>query len=155
MKTPRGDNCQDFSFYRSYRVRRKHGLNYRITPSHKQWITYIMGTSVPLLNEYKREFFAKRFPQTILGGLKLRLGYDAPVYVYINQIILFFIPFLLGGLFTLLVELGTMDDYIAVYVYGGLMTGFVIITQVVSTVVQVRQTQLLQTFNELISTFFG
>lgn len=95
-----------------------------------------MGTSVPLLNEYKREFLAKRLPQTILGGLKLKIGYDAPVYVYINQIILFLIPFLLGGLFTLLVELGTMEDHIAVYVYGGLMMVFVIVTQLVSTFVQ-------------------
>ena len=142
MKTPQGDSYQDFSFYRSYRFRRKHGLNYRITPSQKQWITYIMGTSVPLLNEYKREFLAKRLPQTILGGLKLRLGYDAPVYVYINQLILFLIPFLLGGLFTLLVELGTIQDYVAAYVYGGLMIIFVIVTQLISTCVQVRKTNM-------------
>lgn len=138
MKAHRGDSCQDFSFYRSYRFRRKHGLNYRITPSQKQWITYIMGTSVPLLNEYKQEFLAKRLPQTILGGLKIKLGYDAPVYVYINQILLFFIPFLLGGLFTLLVELETIKDHVAVYVYGGLMTAFVITIQLISTFVQVR-----------------
>jgi hypothetical protein len=27
----------------------------------------IMGTGIPLLNEYKREFLSKRFPQTLLG----------------------------------------------------------------------------------------
>lgn len=103
----------------------------------KQWITYIMGTGVPLLNEYKLEFFAKRLPQTILGGLKLRIGYDAPFYVYINQVVLFVVPFILGGIFTLLVELDTIKDYIAVYTFGALMTAFVLLVQLISHIVQV------------------
>lgn len=98
-----------------------------------------MGTGVPLLNEYKLEFFSKRFPQTIFGGLKLRIGYDAPVYVYISQVVLFIIPFLLGGGFTLLVELDVIKDNIAVYTYGALMTAYVLLVQLISHVVQVRR----------------
>ena len=45
-----------------------------------------MGGGVPLLNEYKQEFVWKRLPQTIFGGPKLKLGYDAPAYVYLTQV---------------------------------------------------------------------
>lgn len=99
-----------------------------------------MGTGVPLLNEYKLEFFAKRFPQTILGGLKLRIGYKAPVYVYISQIVLFVIPFLLGGGFTLLVELDVIQDYIAACTFGSLIVAYVLLVQLISHVIQVCST---------------
>lgn len=95
-----------------------------------------MGTGIPLLNEYKQEFFWKRFPQTVLGGPKLRLGYDAPVYVYLNQAVLFILPFLIGGIFTLFVELNVLQDYIAVIVYGVTMFLFVLLAQLITTVVQ-------------------
>lgn len=95
-----------------------------------------MGTGVPLLNDYKQDFFSKRFPQTVLGGLKLRLGYDAPFYVYLNQIVLFFSPFFLGGLFTLLVELLVIEQAIAVYAYGTSMFFFVFLTQMSSTIIK-------------------
>lgn len=97
-----------------------------------------MGTGIPLLNEYKRDFFYKRLPQTILGGPKLKLGYDAPAYVYLNQVILFLIPFLLGGIFTLVDELALTSEqhYIGVIVYGCIIAIFVIITQVLSLCVQ-------------------
>ena len=97
-----------------------------------------MGTGVPLLNEYKLEFFTKRLPQTILGGLKLRIGYEAPVYVYINQVLLFAVPVLLGGIFTLLVQLNTIKDYIAVYTFGALMTAYVLLVQLISHIIQVN-----------------
>ncbi|KAH3845613.1 hypothetical protein DPMN_087895 [Dreissena polymorpha] len=110
-----------------------------LSSDHKQWITYIMGTGVPLLNEYKQEFVAKRFPQTVLGGLKLRVGYNAPVYVYVSQLMVFIVPFLLGGGFTLLVELEAMGKYTAVYVYGGLMAAYVLLIQLISHIVQVSR----------------
>ncbi|XP_061168054.1 pecanex-like protein 4 [Saccostrea echinata] len=97
-----------------------------------------MGTGIPLLNEYKQEFFAKRFPQTILGGPKLRLGYDAPIYVYINQVLLFLIPFILGGTVTLLVELDTITDVTGVILYGCLMLVVVMVTHIITTIVQVK-----------------
>lgn len=99
-----------------------------------------MGTGIPLLNDYKQEFFAKRFPQTILGGPKLRLGYDAPVYVYINQLILFIIPFILGGLVTLLVELDTISDVVGVILYGSLVLAFVLAANIISSIVQEKCT---------------
>lgn len=97
-----------------------------------------MGSGIPLLNEYKREFLSKRFPQTLLGGPKLRLGYGAPIYVYFNQVILFLFPFLIGGIFTLLVELNTISDYIGSVITGVLVFVFVLIVQLTSTVIQVQ-----------------
>ncbi|KFO78741.1 Pecanex-like 4, partial [Cuculus canorus] len=80
-----------------------------------------MDPDVPLLNDYKKEFFLKRFPQTVLGGPRLKLGYCAPPYIYVNQIILFLTPWVLGGVGTLLYQLGIMKDYCTAALSGGLM----------------------------------
>ncbi|KAM6274521.1 pecanex-like protein 4 isoform 2-T2 [Porphyrio hochstetteri] len=80
-----------------------------------------MGPDVPLLNDYKQEFFLKRFPQTVLGGPRFKLGYCAPPYIYVNQIILFLTPWVLGGVGTLLYQLGIMKDYYTAALSGGLM----------------------------------
>ncbi|XP_063803832.1 pecanex-like protein 4 isoform X2 [Pseudophryne corroboree] len=80
-----------------------------------------MGPDVPLLNDYKQEFFWKRFPQTVLGGPRFKLGYSAPPYIYINQVILFLTPWVLGGVGTVLSEVKILEDYYAATVSGGLM----------------------------------
>ncbi|XP_044520809.1 pecanex-like protein 4 [Gracilinanus agilis] len=87
-----------------------------------------MGPDVPLLNDYKQDFFLKRFPQTVLGGPRFKLGYCAPPYIYVNQIILFLIPWVLGGIGTLLYQLDILKDYFTAALSGGLMfiVGFVI-----------------------------
>lgn len=87
-----------------------------------------MSPDVPLLNDYKKDFFLKRFPQTILGGPRLKLGFCAPPYIYVNQIILFLMPWVLGGIATLLYQLGILKDYYTASLSGGLMlfTAFVI-----------------------------
>ncbi|XP_012872604.1 PREDICTED: pecanex-like protein 4 isoform X2 [Dipodomys ordii] len=87
-----------------------------------------MSPNVPLLNDYKQDFLLKRFPQTVLGGARLKLGYCAPPYIYVNQIILFLMPWVLGGLGTLLYQLGVLKDYSTAAFSGGLMlfTAFVI-----------------------------
>ncbi len=87
-----------------------------------------MSSNVPLLNEYKQEFLWKRAPQSFLGGPKLKLGYDAPPYVYINQLIIFLIPWILGGIFTLLVELEFLEEDKGIYIYGGVMCLYVLLT---------------------------
>ncbi|KAG8449384.1 hypothetical protein GDO86_016146 [Hymenochirus boettgeri] len=58
-----------------------------------------MGPDVPLLNEYKQEFFWKRFPQTVLGGPRFKLGYivTVPALQLANQVlhvVFLFLPFL-------------------------------------------------------------
>nr|XP_055026093.1 pecanex-like protein 4 [Misgurnus anguillicaudatus]XP_055026094.1 pecanex-like protein 4 [Misgurnus anguillicaudatus] len=82
-----------------------------------------MGPDVPLLNDYKQEFFWKRFPQTVLGGPRLKLGYCAPPYVYVHQLVLFLTPWLLGGIGTALYQLRVLDDARAGVVSGMLMLG--------------------------------
>uniref|UniRef100_A0AAY4A9V4 Pecanex-like protein n=1 Tax=Denticeps clupeoides TaxID=299321 RepID=A0AAY4A9V4_9TELE len=82
-----------------------------------------MGPDVPLLNEYKQEFFWKRFPQTLLGGPRFRLGYCAPPYVYLQQLLLLLTPWLLGGVATLLFQLGVLGEAPAAALSGALMVG--------------------------------
>ncbi|XP_006864653.1 PREDICTED: pecanex-like protein 4-like [Chrysochloris asiatica] len=87
-----------------------------------------MSPDVPLLNGYKQDFFLKRFPQTVLGGPRLKLGFCAPPYIYVNQIVLFLIPWAWGGIGTLLYQLDVLEDYYTAAFSGGLMlfTAFVI-----------------------------
>ncbi|XP_037551275.1 pecanex-like protein 4 [Nematolebias whitei] len=80
-----------------------------------------MGPDVPLLNEYKQEFFWKRFPQTVLGGPRFKLGYCAPPYVYVNQAVLFLTPWLFGGIGTLLCQLQLLQELHAAMLSGMLM----------------------------------
>ncbi|XP_057639079.1 pecanex-like protein 4 isoform X2 [Chionomys nivalis] len=80
-----------------------------------------MSPDVPLLNDYKQDFLLKRFPQTLLGGPRLKLGYCAPPYIYVNQIVLFLMPWALGGTGTLLYQLDILRDYSAAALSGGLM----------------------------------
>ncbi|XP_068615222.1 pecanex-like protein 4 [Brachionichthys hirsutus] len=82
-----------------------------------------MGPDVPLLNEYKQEFFWKRFPQTVLGGPRFKLGYCAPPYVYVNQAVLFLTPWLFGGIGTLLCQLQLLRELHATVLSGTLMFG--------------------------------
>lgn len=100
---------------------------------------------MPLLNEYKQEFLWKRLPQTIFGGPKLRIGYDAPPYVYLTQVLLWALPWLLGGVFTLVLQLAysgsQINDYLLLYccLYGACITIFVVVVQTISTVVQMKE----------------
>ncbi|XP_007657724.2 pecanex-like protein 4 [Ornithorhynchus anatinus] len=80
-----------------------------------------MGPDVPLLNDYKQDFFLKRFPQTVLGGPRLKLGYWAPPYVYLNQVLLFLLPWVWGGVGTLMYQLDLLQDYHTAALSGGLM----------------------------------
>ncbi|XP_072424488.1 pecanex-like protein 4 [Chiloscyllium punctatum] len=96
-----------------------------------------MGPDVPLLNDYKQEFFWKRFPQTILGGPRFKLGYCAPPYIYVNQIILFLIPWVFGGVGTVLYQLNILNNCWASVLAAGLMLLAAFIVQGMS--VWVRQ----------------
>ena len=101
-----------------------------------------MGNGVPLLNEYKQEFFWKRFPQTVLGGLKFKLGYRAPFYVYLNQILLFILPWLIAIPFTILVEVLVIHVSTGCYVVGALGTVFVLCVQVISLALRTKNSSV-------------
>ncbi|XP_075470930.1 pecanex-like protein 4 [Ascaphus truei] len=91
-----------------------------------------MGPDVPLLNDYKQEFFWKRFPQTVFGGPRFKLGYSVPPYIYVNQIILFLTPWVLGGVGTVLCELQILNDYYTAALSGGLMLIAAIVIQLLN-----------------------
>ena len=101
-----------------------------------------MGSGVPLMNKYKEEFFWRRFLQTLLGGPKLRLGYDAPSYVYGIQVALFGLPLVFGIALTILAETGAASSVVAVCAYGGVTATFVLVTQVASTLIRQRETTI-------------
>ena len=102
-----------------------------------------MGSSTPLLNDYKKEFFLKRFPQTVLGGPKLKLGFCAPCYVYVGQVLIFLLPVLYGGIFTLLFELSLLQYDLAIYISGGLMVLSVLCIQITGRVTAWRKSSLV------------
>ena len=96
----------------------------------------------PLLNDYKLDFFWKRFPQTLFGGPKLKLGYDAPFYVYINQVVVFLMPFMFGGLFTFLAEYEVLTPVNCCYIYGCIIMALVFVAQILSWQVRKHSTNV-------------
>lgn len=107
-----------------------------------------MGPDVPLLNDYKQEFFWKRFPQTVLGGPRFKLGYSAPPYIYINQVILFVTPWVLGGVGTVLCEVKILADYYAAILSGGLMLIAAFIIQLLNCYAQRKTSTVEQLQNQ-------
>ena len=77
------------------------------------------GAKAPFLNDYKLQFFKKRFRQTLTGGLRLKI--DAPYYVYVYQVIVFLWPAIFGGIFTALSEFELLQDHVCCYIFAGLM----------------------------------
>lgn len=68
-----------------------------------------MVDNVPLLNLYKKKFIKKRITQTLLGGFSFNLGSDVPCYSYLLQIIVWIFPWVVGGIFTLVKEIGNVE----------------------------------------------
>ncbi|XP_014670106.1 PREDICTED: LOW QUALITY PROTEIN: pecanex-like protein 4 [Priapulus caudatus] len=91
-----------------------------------------------VLNPYKREFFWKRFPQTLLGGVRLNVGYRVPWYVYFVQVALFFTPALIGGACTAAAECGAARWHVAAAVCGGAVAIYSVALQVYARVVRRR-----------------
>lgn len=63
-------------------------------------------TVAPFLNDYKRKFLIRRIVENLLGGIALTTDSDDPIpwFVYLIQILLFIVPFLLGGLLILITD---------------------------------------------------
>lgn len=91
-----------------------------------------------ILNDYKKEFFWKRFSQTVLGGARLRIGYSAPWYVYVLQVVLFFVPFVVGGICTLIAELGSIRWDVPMYICACIMLVYSGLLQLYSHAVRNR-----------------
>ena len=87
-------------------------------------------SDVPLLNDYKQQFVKKRLPQTFLGGPNIKLGYQAPCYVYFLQILVWILPFIVGGICTILIELAAVNVFVSASICGALIGTFVLLVQV-------------------------
>ncbi|XP_076800119.1 pecanex-like protein 4 isoform X1 [Clavelina lepadiformis] len=107
--------------------------------------------NVPLLNEYKQEFVAKRIPQTLLGGPNLKLGYSAPFYVYVAQIALWFVPWVISGIFTVSTEVGGLSILLGSILTGVLVGVFVLTLQIVHVVRSFKKSSNPDRRNELTS----
>ena len=68
-----------------------------------------ISTASPFLNEYKLKFVLRRLLQTFLSGLLLKFDSDneTPWFIYLLQLVLFFMPFFFGGIFILSTDLSS------------------------------------------------
>eukprot|EP01116_Phalansterium_solitarium_P000829 TRINITY_DN1068_c0_g6_i1.p1 TRINITY_DN1068_c0_g6~~TRINITY_DN1068_c0_g6_i1.p1 ORF type:complete len:231 (-),score=67.49 TRINITY_DN1068_c0_g6_i1:38-730(-) len=91
------------------------------------------GTAPPL-NAYKVDFLKRRWTQTVLGGLELRLRGTVPRGVYALQFGLWLLPPLLSIPFTVYVELNYSFEtqWVAQVIYGALVGLLVLGLQVVA-----------------------
>ena len=87
----------------------------------------MVTSSAPLLNEYKERFFWKRLPQTISGGLRLKLGCPSPFYVHALQILLFLLPAIVGGFCSCLVDFADVSLTVGASVCG-MVLGFIVLS---------------------------
>jgi hypothetical protein len=77
-------------------------------------------TDAPFINEYKLKFLLKRMAKTLLGGLilvKINSELHVPWYIYLLQVIVFLVPFLIGGVSILirdLIGMSTSNFYIPI-----------------------------------------
>ncbi|RDD42993.1 Pecanex-like protein 4 [Trichoplax sp. H2] len=111
----------------------------------------IRGEYAPLINDYKAEFFWRRFVRTILGGPNVYLHFKAPRYIYFFQILLLFVPWILGGIFTIFVELipssiNIPSLYYAI-IYGGIITTYSFILHYISYIFS-RRVNVIGSFNQ-------
>ena len=69
------------------------------------------STASPFLNDYKLKFVGRRLLQTFLGGLLLKFESDneTPWFIYVLQLVLFFVPFVYGGVFILAADLSAFS----------------------------------------------
>jgi hypothetical protein len=66
------------------------------------------STDAPFINEYKLKFLLKRLVKTLLGGLilvKVNSELRVPWYIYPIQLLVFIMPFVIGGAFILIQDL--------------------------------------------------
>nr|XP_056706212.1 pecanex-like protein 4 [Euleptes europaea] len=98
-----------------------------------------MAPDVPLMGYHKRAFVLRRLAQTFLGGPRLMLGQSAPSYVFVHQILLFLVPWALGGVCSLLYQLGVLEDFETALLSGALMLAAATVIQGTSLVERRRR----------------
>ena len=84
-------------------------------------------TAAPFLNEHKRQFLVARLLQTLLGGMIIKkdsndfLDDDSklPWFIYFYQILLFIIPFLIGGTGILISDLTNFTSSLYISIFAG------------------------------------
>ena len=76
------------------------------------------GTAPPL-NEYKIDFLRGRLWKTILGGVDLTVQGSVPKSIYFFQLILFFLPMIIGIPFSIITNELEVEGYILSIILGG------------------------------------
>ncbi|KAG1671727.1 Pecanex-like protein 4 [Nymphon striatum] len=85
--------------------------------------------NIPLIDDLKRDFVIRRVVQTFLGGAKLKIGYKAPICVYILQILVLLMPCFIGIVFVTVTEMKIMSYPQYMYGFGVVMFCFVFLNQ--------------------------
>ena len=78
--------------------------------------------NIPLVSEYKIHFITQRLIQTFFGGFDYKfnnLGVSSHITTLI-KIILYIYPFFIGLIFTIIVELNCLTEYLAAIISGAI-----------------------------------
>jgi hypothetical protein len=97
-------------------------------------------TDAPFINEYKLKFLLKRMVKTLLGGLilvKINTELRVPWYIYPIQLVVFIVPFCIGGVSILIRDLiNTNDSNFYVPIAAGLFyMAYVLLLKLISLLV--------------------
>ena len=77
----------------------------------------------PLLNEYKLAYLSRILPQTFLGGLRIRLSFKVPWYVYGLQLLLWSYPLVIAFFLMMILEIFDNQDR---RIYYGISCGIIL-----------------------------
>ena len=94
-------------------------------------------TVAPFLNDYKRKFLIKRLLENLIGGIALSTDSDEtiPWFVYLIQLVLFVVPFLLGGFFILITDINLLGRLYASIIAAVVFIFYLIVLKLILVLV--------------------
>jgi hypothetical protein len=79
----------------------------------------VRNGTAPALNDYKLTFVKRRWLQTILGGVDPLVKGSIPPSVYFFQVFCFFVPGILGAIWTIIAQYKILERWLCQLICGG------------------------------------
>lgn len=99
-------------------------------------------SEVPLLNHYKLKFVKRRLAQTLLGGLRIYVPQKVPRYIIVINVVLFFMPIVIGLPLSLLATFKIYKWQIGSYIAGVLFAFLVLFINMAATIFGVKRSSI-------------
>lgn len=101
------------------------------------------SSEAPLLNEDKRDFVKRRLLQTLFSGLILKFESElkVPIYIYLFQLLIFLIPFLIGSIGILIRDLINLNSLYVTSVASSIYFITILTIKLIAILLNIKQQQ--------------